>query len=340
MNNVKKEVKQLMELSATCKFIHEDNHTFTNFCSESLKTNRIRNLFFYFKGTIDFCLLYGLKKDFLNKPTSFDLVKKISKECKAAKEIVKIFKELENNLCNNQASLQQSESTSNMEKLKKGFFSKIFSSYSSKKTLNPETINHYVPLYLSNKDNLKHLWIKIAILRKTLTEIINYIIKNSSKFYYPNALMANSVDSTLLVALIAGPCSFDKYTRFKTIENADPDADELIRRHKLNQSSPLSPYRAVTTRLKKVNLNYSENQNQNSNRLSACFIKEFVESLHQNVKSQLVYGKNHVIVNQVNIYQDIILNYFLNFASEREIVCRLFIVAFKSNRLDIKLDTK
>lgn len=28
--------------------------------------------------------------------------------------------------------------------------------------------------------------------------------------------------------------------------------------------------------------------------------KEYVESLHQNSKSQLIYGKNHVIVSQVN----------------------------------------
>ena len=30
--------------------------------------------------------------------------------------------------------------------------------------------------------------------------------------------------------------------------------------------------------------------------------KEYVESLHQNSKSQLIYGKNHVIVCQVNKY--------------------------------------
>lgn len=35
--------------------------------------------------------------------------------------------------------------------------------------------------------------------------------------------------------------------------------------------------------------------------LTANSAKEYVESLHQNSKSQLIYGKNHVIVSQVRI---------------------------------------
>ncbi|CAF0784907.1 unnamed protein product [Brachionus calyciflorus] len=276
LNNVKKEVKQLMELSATCKFIHENNHSFTNFCS-----------------TIDSCLLHGLKKDFLNKPSSYDLVKKISKDCKPAKEIVKIFNELESNLNNHQSDKNNKEN-----KNSSSLFQKLFSTNNSKNSLNPETINHYVPLYLDNLNNLNTLWIKIAILKKCLNDIVDFLIKNSNKFYHPFALMNDSFDSAVFVALIAGPCAFDKYTRFKTIENAEPDADELIRRHKLNMTSPnRSPCRTVKSRLQMVNLNSLDNH-QNANRFSVCNIKEFVESLHQNVTSQLIYGKNHVIVNQ------------------------------------------
>ncbi|RNA19558.1 small G signaling modulator 1 isoform X2 [Brachionus plicatilis] len=275
LHSVKIEVKQLMELSATCKFIHEDNHFFTNFC-----------------GAIDNCFLYGLKTEFLNKPSSYDLVKKISYDCKSADEIVKIFNELDKNLNNNNNNKLNSEYSENS---KSGIFSKLFWSSNSKSSISTETISHYVPLYFSNLAHIKALWIKIAIMRKCFNDIVSYIIKNASKYYHPYALMASSLESGILVSLIAGPCSFDKYTRLKTIENADPDADELIRRHKMHLVTPYrSPCLTAKSRLQSLGLS----ETNNSKKFNADNIREFVESLHQNVTSQLVYGKNHVIVNQ------------------------------------------
>lgn len=251
---------------------------------------------------------YGLKKDFLNRSSTFDLIKKICNNCDAAKQIVNIFNDLQNNLNSNEKCLKQANEKDSLGNL----FSKMFAS--SNKSVDPETINHFVPLYLSNLNNIKIVWIKISILNKSLIKIIDYIVQNSSKFYYQHALLSNPVEGPLLVSLLAGPCAFGNYTRFKTIDNADPDADELIRRHKMhnNQNSKshclpaLSPFNPSHDQFQKSNNHSNQIQtainsqnNMNSN-LSLGNLKEFVESLHQNIKSQLVYGKNHVIVNQVN----------------------------------------
>lgn len=222
------------------------------------------------------------------------MVKKISHECKSADEIVKIFNELDKNLSNNKSNCD----LGNRELQKNSILSKIFWSSNSKSNISTETISHYVPLYFSNLSHLKDLWIKIAIMRKCFNDIISFIIKNASKFYYPYALMASSLESGILVSLIAGPCSFDKYTRLKTIENADPDADELIRRHKMHLVTPnRSPFLTAKSRLQSLGLN----DTNGCKKFNADNIREFVESLHQNTSSQLVYGKNHVVVNQVKL---------------------------------------
>lgn len=241
-------------------------------------------------------MLYGLKTEIFNKSSSYELVKKISHECKSADEIVKIFNELDKNLNNSNNNNKSNCDLGNREYLKSGILSKIFSSNNLKNNISTETISHYVPLYFSNLNHLKDLWIKIAIMRKCFNDIITFIIKNSSKFYHPYALMASPLESGILVSLIAGPCSFDKYTRLKTIENADPDADELIRRHKMHLVTPnRSPFLTAKSRLQSLGLN----ETNSFKKFSADNIREFVESLHQNTSSQLVYGKNHVIVNQV-----------------------------------------
>lgn len=41
--------------------------------------------------------------------------------------------------------------------------------------------------------------------------------------------------------------------------------------------------------------------------------KEYVESLHQNSKSQLIYGKNHVIVSQVFQFFIILQTFWFSF---------------------------
>lgn len=52
LNTVKKEVKQLMEFSVSCKFVHEDNCCITSLCGKTklVNTNKFIsiNYFIYF----------------------------------------------------------------------------------------------------------------------------------------------------------------------------------------------------------------------------------------------------------------------------------------------------
>jgi hypothetical protein len=127
-------------------------------------------------------------------------------------------------------------------------------------------------------------------------ELIELIIEHSNKFYMPFALIADPFDGNLFCSLLIGPCTLD-VTRIKSLNDfwSDPNADELIDRYKLsnisNNLEPLSilindknsPTKAVIRKNKQIISNH----------------KEYVESIHQNNKSQLIYGKNNVLVNQV-----------------------------------------
>jgi hypothetical protein len=229
----------------------------------------------------------------------------------------------------------------------------------------------------------KFLWIRLALLNRLLTKIIEFVIGNASKYYVESALAADPVDGPIFASLIIGPCTVE-YTRIKTYDNfcSDPNADELIQRHKMHSagtmlislngnsggsmnasiSSPAYHYHGHhhhhhhqmggSTAKLRLGLNaslivkrkasahhldditntagdHSLTSPAAHNKLatspnyihpsspsarepvtpSSCFSspKEYVESLHQNSRSQIIYGKNHVVVNQV-----IILNFYLS----------------------------
>lgn len=129
------------------------------------------------------------------------------------------------------------------------------------------------------------------------------------------------MDSNLFCSLLAGPCSLE-YTRIKTLDYiwSDPNASELIERHKmhtpfnskantnhtiLNNSHLLFQYKTtkstsnneslIQSPQKEVKSNYSEHFSSPSVNVNP---NEYVESLHRNLKTELIYGKNNVIVNQ------------------------------------------
>jgi hypothetical protein len=205
----------------------------------------------------------------------------------------------------------------------------------------------------------------MALLNKSLTKLIDYIVSNADKFYFPFALVADPVDGPIFSSLLVGPCALE-FTRVKTYDYiwSDPNADELIQRHKmhsagllyspnilngssvssnspnLNSSFKISPKPKLglngsviakrkaslnvlddLSNLKDDELNQrdrnvsSKTHNRtnkvreqssfalpspcvNQNTFNFSSAKEYVESLHQNSRSQLIYGKNHVRVSQ------------------------------------------
>lgn len=271
LNNVKKEVKKLMEESVTKKFIHEDSSCVLSLCA-----------------SIEECLLYGLKKrtiGLFKTNTSMALLIKISKQNEYANQIIK--------LCS-----------------------------SSSPSLTSCCNNNY-------------LWIKLALLNKTLGKILDYIISTSDKYYLKTSLINNPVDSVLLSSLLVGPCALE-YTKIKTQDYLwiDQRADELVKRYRMhshsssndsfNLSSPTTTSTSTTAstfantatpKLAKYPLVIQRYKSQsttcasspiindeliNNNSPSSLSIKDYVESLHQNSKSKIIYAKNNVLVYTKN----------------------------------------
>jgi hypothetical protein len=196
-------------------------------------------------------------------------------------------------------------------------------------------VRNYEPLFNANLNNLKLVWLKIAIIEKSLTAIIDALQESSARFYTPEALMADASDAAILSSLVAGPCALE-YTRFKTCDNlfTDQNADELIRRHKMHiyllnsasnaltnasgygmnggdavkqqpansliHFSPVKTSRIFASSQNAAVAATSATASGSSGSVSGAYNpKEYVESLHQNVKTQLIYGKNHTSINKV-----------------------------------------
>ena len=92
---------------------------------------------------------------------------------------------------------------------------------------------------------------------------------------------------------------------------SDPNAEELLQRHKIqsqiNNSSSHSSF-SIDSNANAGNSSahmasaYNSIMPHTPTKVKASVIspKEYVESLHQNFKTQLIYGKNNVLVKKVN----------------------------------------
>ncbi|VFV44278.1 run and tbc1 domain containing isoform cra_a [Lynx pardinus] len=109
------------------------------------------------------------------------------------------------------------------------------------------------------------------------------------KYYEKEALLMDPVDGPILASLLVGPCALE-YTKMKTADHfwTDPSADELVQRHRihsshLRQDSP--------TKRPALCKRHSSGSMDDRPSLSA---RDYVESLHQNSRATLLYGKNKV----------------------------------------------
>ncbi|RWS04199.1 small G protein signaling modulator 1-like protein, partial [Dinothrombium tinctorium] len=247
-----------MEEAVTRKFVHEESSSITSLC-----------------GAVDACLSHGLKRRALglfktNSTTA--LLQKVAKNFEPAAAIYRLVVEIESSDPNNTSRLKNKQSTaaSNMAK------------------------------------PIRYLWIRIALFEKQLVNIVDHLVQNSSNYYEKEALVADPVCGQILASLLVGPCALD-YSKMKTQDHfwTDPPADELVQRHRLSSPLTNSPTTPSATR-KLLGLNYkrdisakpsSVSDDAGSPRSSAPYSpREYVESLHQNCKSTLLYGKNNVIV--------------------------------------------
>lgn len=179
----------------------------------------------------------------------------------------------------------------------------------------------------------KYLWIRLALFEKQLAGIIAYLVENSSRYYEKDSLVADPDCGSILSSLLVGPCALD-YSKTKTQDHfwTDPPADELVQRHRISSGTtscqpapPLNVGRnwlAIFFLISALNPLHVFNFSLISLHFFNFFIqfgrslhtggsaedsigqmprsaKDYVESLHQNSKATLLYGKNNVNVHPV-----------------------------------------
>ncbi|XP_034995164.1 small G protein signaling modulator 2 isoform X3 [Zootoca vivipara] len=254
--NVKKEVKQIMEEAVTRKFVHEDSSHVIALC-----------------GVVEACLLHMLKRraaGFLRTDKIAALFTKVGKTYDVASDVCRKAQEL----------LQQVEGSRRSQPAGQESLKRQTSTTSKAPALTPQAV--------------KHIWVRTALIERVLDKIVQYVVDNCSKYYEKDALLADPVCGPILACLLVGPCALE-YTKLKTADHfwTDPSADELVQRHRIHgahgrQDSP-SKRPALGIRKRHSSGSMSEDR-------FAASARDYVESLHQNSRTHLLYGKNNVLV--------------------------------------------
>ncbi|XP_035745282.1 small G protein signaling modulator 2 isoform X4 [Egretta garzetta] len=223
-------------------------------------------------GVVEACLLHMLKRraaGFLRTDKVAALFTKVGKTYAIAGDICRKVQELQ----------QQAEGRKNQpngqEPLKRQG-----STTSKTPVLTPQAI--------------KHIWVRTALIEKVLDKIVQYIVDNCSKYYEKEALLADPVCGPILASLLVGPCALE-YTKLKTADHywTDPSADELVQRHRIHgvHGRQDSPSKRPALGIRKRHSSGSTSEDR-----FAASAREYVESLHQNSRTHLLYGKNNVLV--------------------------------------------
>ncbi|RXN20573.1 small G signaling modulator 1-like protein [Labeo rohita] len=220
---------------------------------------------FSFCGVVEACVLHGLKRraaGFLRSNKLAALFMKVGKMFPPAEELCRKYDFNFHNARQNQGQMSQE---------------------SVRKQPRPPNLS---PLAI------KHLWIRTALTEKLLDKIVLYLVENSSKFYEREGLLRDPVDGPILASLLVGPCALE-YTKAKTANHfwTDPSADELVQRHRIHsghcrQDSPT----------KRPALIQKRQSSGSMDDRPSLWARDYVESLHQNSRATLLFGKNNVLV--------------------------------------------
>ncbi|KAK7164193.1 hypothetical protein R3I94_002802 [Phoxinus phoxinus] len=223
-----------------------------------------------FCAAVEACVLHGLKRraaGFLRSNKIAALFTKVGKSFPPAEELCRKAQELEMAFDSKRSqSLSYSESTRKMPKVP---------------NFSPQAV--------------RHVWIHTALIEKVLDKIVLYLVENSSKFYEKEAILMDPVDGPILASLLVGPCALE-YTKMKTADHfwTDPSADELVQRHRIHsghcrQDSPTKrPALCIQKRHSSSSMDERASPSPSA--------RDYVESLHQNSRATLLFGKNNVLV--------------------------------------------
>ncbi|XP_041792408.1 small G protein signaling modulator 1 isoform X2 [Chelmon rostratus] len=223
-----------------------------------------------FCAAVEACVLHGLKRraaGFLRSNKIAALFTKVGKSFAPAEELCRKAQELEQIIETKRSqSLQSQDSLRKMPRLP---------------SLTPQGV--------------KNLWIRTALFEKVLDKIVLHLVENSTKYYEKEAVLMDPVDGPILASLLVGPCALE-YTKMKTADHfwTDPSADELVQRHRIHgghcrQDSPTKrPALCIQKRHSSSSMDERPSPSPSA--------REYVESLHQNSRVTLLFGKNNVLV--------------------------------------------
>uniref|UniRef100_A0A9J8A5Q5 Small G protein signaling modulator 1a n=1 Tax=Cyprinus carpio carpio TaxID=630221 RepID=A0A9J8A5Q5_CYPCA len=221
-------------------------------------------------AAVEACVLHGLKRraaGFLRSNKIAALFTKVGKSFPPAEELCRKAQELELVFESKRSqSISYSESNRKMSKVP---------------NFSPQAV--------------RHLWIHTALIEKVLDKIVLYLVENSSKFYEKEAILMDPVDGPILASLLVGPCALE-YTKMKTADHfwTDPSADELVQRHRIHSGHCRqdSPTKRPALCIQKRHSSSSMDERPSP----SPFARDYVESLHQNSRATLLFGKNNVLV--------------------------------------------
>ncbi|KAG7480872.1 hypothetical protein MATL_G00060960 [Megalops atlanticus] len=223
-----------------------------------------------FCAAVEACVLHGLKRraaGFLRSNKIAALFMKVGKSFPPAEELCRKAQELE----------------------------QIIESKRNQVPLNPETARKLPKMPNISPQAIKHLWIRTALIEKVLDKIVLYLVENSSKFYEKEAVLMDPVDGPILASLLVGPCALE-YTKMKTADHfwTDPSADELVQRHRIHSAycRQDSPTKRPALCIQKRHSSSSMDERPSPSPSA----RDYVESLHQNSRATLLFGKNNVLV--------------------------------------------
>ncbi|XP_034094244.1 small G protein signaling modulator 1-like, partial [Gymnodraco acuticeps] len=223
-----------------------------------------------FCAAVEACVLHGLKRraaGFLRSNKIAALFMKVGKNFVPAEDLCRKAQELEQVMETKRSqSMQSQDGLRKMPRLP---------------SLSPQGV--------------KNLWIRTALFEKVLDKIVLYLVENSSKYYEKEAVLMDNVDGPILASLLVGPCALE-YSKMKTADHfwTDPSADELVQRHRIHgghcrQDSPTKrPALCIQKRHSSSSMDERPSPSPSA--------REYVESLHQNSRVTLLFGKNNVLV--------------------------------------------
>uniref|UniRef100_A0A674CS74 Small G protein signaling modulator 1-like n=1 Tax=Salmo trutta TaxID=8032 RepID=A0A674CS74_SALTR len=223
-----------------------------------------------FCAAVEACVLHGLKRraaGFLRSNKIAALFMKVGKSFAPAEELCRKAQELE--------QIIESKRTQSMP--------------------NQDSVRRLPRLSSLSPQVVRNLWIRTALFQKVLDKIVLYLVENSSKFYEKEAILMDPVDGPILASLLVGPCALE-YTKMKTADHfwTDPSADELVQRHRIHsghcrQDSPTKrPALCIQKRHSSSSIEERPSPSPSA--------RDYVESLHQNNRATLLFGKNNVLV--------------------------------------------